>query len=63
MWLKAPVVEEGEDGKKRYKGNDKGTSQGGVLSQVLASIYLNVLDTLWRVKKVQEMLGARLAIR
>ena len=60
MWLKAPVVEEGEDGKKRYKGNDKGTPQGGVISPLLANIYLNVLDTIWKLKKVQERLGARL---
>src|SRR5208337_55325 len=31
MWLKAPIVEEHEDGKKEYKGNDKGTPQGGVI--------------------------------
>jgi RNA-directed DNA polymerase len=60
MWLKAPIVEEREDGKKEYKGNDKGTPQGGVISPLLANIYLNVLDTLWAVKKVQEKLGARL---
>jgi hypothetical protein len=60
MWLRAPVVEEGEDGKKRYIGNDKGTPQGGVLSPLLANIYLNVLDTVWKLKKVQEVYGARL---
>jgi RNA-directed DNA polymerase len=60
MWLKAPIVEEREDGKKECKGNDKGTPQGGVISPLLANIYLNVLDTLWAVKKVQEKLGARL---
>jgi len=60
MWLRAPIVEEREDGKKEYKGNDKGTPQGGVISPLLANIYLNVLDTLWAVKKVQEKLGARL---
>lgn len=60
MWLKAPIVEEREDGKKGYKRNDKGTPQGGVISPLLANIYLNVLDTLWAVKKVQERLGARL---
>jgi RNA-directed DNA polymerase len=60
MWLKAPIVEEHEDGTKDYKGNDKGTPQGGVISPLLANIYLNVLDTLWKVKKVQERLGARL---
>lgn len=31
MWLNAPVVEEREDGKKEYRGNDKGTPQGGVI--------------------------------
>jgi RNA-directed DNA polymerase len=60
MWLRAPIVEEREDGKSEYKGNDKGTPQGGVISPLLANIYLNVLDTLWAVKKVQEKLGARL---
>jgi hypothetical protein len=32
MWLKALIVEEREDGKSKYKGNNKGTSQGGVIS-------------------------------
>ncbi len=59
MWLTAPVVEE-EDGKKRYKDNDKGTPQGGVISPLLANIYLNVLDTLWKTRQVQEIYGARL---
>jgi group II intron reverse transcriptase/maturase len=54
MWLKAPVMEEGEDGKKRYKRNDKGTPQGGVISPLLANIYLNVLDKIWKLKQVQE---------
>jgi RNA-directed DNA polymerase len=43
MWLKAPIVEE-ENGKKRYKGNDKGVPQGGVISPLLANIYLNAFD-------------------
>ena len=43
MWLKAPIVEE-ENGKERYKGNDKGTPQGGVISPLLANIYLNLFD-------------------
>ena len=60
MWLRASVVEEGEDGKKRYKGNTKGTPQGGVVSPLLANIYLNVLDTVWKIKRVHERLGARL---
>jgi group II intron reverse transcriptase/maturase len=60
LWLKAPVVEGGEDGKKRYEGNDKGTPQEGVISPLLANIYLNVLDKVWKVKKVEERWKARL---
>jgi group II intron reverse transcriptase/maturase len=60
MWLKAPVVEEGEDGKKRYQGSDKGTPQGGVISPLLANVYLHVLDRIWKEQKVQERYGARL---
>ncbi|MFH1228871.1 MAG: group II intron reverse transcriptase/maturase [Candidatus Aenigmatarchaeota archaeon] len=59
VWLKSPVVEE-DNGKRNYKGNDKGTPQGGVISPLLANIYLNVLDTIWKTKKVQERLEARL---
>lgn len=59
QWLKAPVVEE-DNGTTRHKGNDKGTPQGGVISPLLANIYLNVLDTIWKTKKVQEKLEARL---
>jgi group II intron reverse transcriptase/maturase len=43
QWLKVPIVE--EDG--RYTGgksNTKGTPQGGVISPLLANIYLNLLD-------------------
>lgn len=43
LWLKSPIVE--EDG--RYTGgnkNDKGTPQGGVISPLLANIYMNLLD-------------------
>lgn len=60
QWLKAPVVEEGEDGKKRYKSSEKGTPQGGVISPLLANIYLNVLDKAWKIKRVQERFRARL---
>jgi group II intron reverse transcriptase/maturase len=42
MWLKAPISEDGKmsGGKK----NKKGTPQGGVISPLLANIYLNLLD-------------------
>lgn len=43
LWLKSPIVE--EDG--RYTGgkrNTKGTPQGGVISPLLANIYMNLID-------------------
>jgi group II intron reverse transcriptase/maturase len=60
LWLKSSVVEEGKDGKKRTEGNPKGTPQGGVISPLLANIYLHVLDRIWKVKKVEERFKARL---
>ena len=51
MWLKAPIVEE-EDGKRAYKGNDKGTPQGGVISPLLANIYLNTLDAAMKMARL-----------
>ncbi len=42
MWLKAPIL---EDGKLRGgKKNKFGTPQGGVISPLLANIYLHLLD-------------------
>lgn len=44
-WLRAPIVEEDEDsGKKRNLPNKRGTPQGGVISPLLANLYLNDLD-------------------
>ena len=44
MWLKAPIVEEQEGKQQPPKANDKGTPQGGVISPLLANIYLHWLD-------------------
>jgi RNA-directed DNA polymerase len=44
MWLKVPVEERDENGKRRLtggKGNDRGTPQGGVVSPLLANLYIN----------------------
>lgn len=43
-WLRAPVVEEDKDGKRRVIPNRCGTPQGGVISPLLANLYLNPLD-------------------
>ena len=43
LWLKVPIVE--EDGKYTGgKSNTRGTPQGGVISPLLANIYMNVMD-------------------
>jgi RNA-directed DNA polymerase len=52
MWLEAVVVEKGEgpgDGPK-YGRPDKGTPQGGVISPLLANLYLHWFDKLFHRK-------------
>ena len=48
LWLKAPIAERTRRGKIRYIGggkrNRRGTPQGGVISPLLANIYLHELD-------------------
>lgn len=44
-WLQAPVVEPSEDGRPpKVKRNDQGTPQGGVISPLLANVYLHWFD-------------------
>jgi group II intron reverse transcriptase/maturase len=42
QWLKAPVSEAGQN--KSERGNRTGTPQGGVISPLLANIYLHLID-------------------
>ncbi len=47
QWLKATVVEETAEGKRRATGGKKakrGTPQGGVISPLLANVYLHAFD-------------------
>jgi len=64
MWLKASVMEVDRDCKKRNigggKGNRKGTPQGGVISPLLANLYLHILDRIWERRGLQQRLGARI---
>jgi RNA-directed DNA polymerase len=64
MWLKAPVMEMDRDGTKRNigggKGNRKGTPQGGVISPLLANLYLHILDRIWEKRNLQQRLKARI---
>ena len=49
QWLKAPVVEPTQRGKPpSMHRNDRGTPQGGVLSPLLANIYLHWFDHLFQ---------------
>lgn len=44
-WLRAPIVEEDRtSGKRKVTPNTRGTPQGGVISPLLANLYLDPLD-------------------
>jgi len=44
-WLRAPIIECDEKGKQKPpRKNDKGTPQGGVISPLLANLYLHWVD-------------------
>ena len=49
MWLEAPVVElpEDRDGAGKWSRSEKGTPQGGVVSALLANLYLHWFDALF----------------
>ena len=52
MWLKVPVEERDQDGKRRMSGGRKstcGTPQGGVISPLLANLYMNRFLKYWRI--------------
>jgi RNA-directed DNA polymerase len=50
QWLRAPVVEEDQQGRKKIGRNKSGTPQGGVLSPLLANIYLHWFDRVFHRK-------------
>ncbi len=43
-WLQAVIVEEDDEGRKSYRRSKQGTPQGGVISPLLANIYLHWCD-------------------
>ena len=52
LWLKAPIEERDGDGRRRIVGgkrNKRGTPQGGVVSPLLANIYMNQFLKHWRL--------------
>ncbi len=44
LWLRCPVVEEDDQGRRRVMRPRQGTPQGGVISPLLANIYLHDFD-------------------
>src|SRR6202045_2309225 len=53
MWLKAPVEETDKDGRQRLTGGKRhkwGTPQGGVISPLLANLYMNRFLKFWRMR-------------
>jgi RNA-directed DNA polymerase len=44
LWLRCPVVEEDDQGRRRTTHPRQGTPQGGVISPLLANIYLHDFD-------------------
>jgi RNA-directed DNA polymerase len=54
MWLKSPVEEKDRNGTRRITGGKsttKGTPQGGVISPLLANLYINRFLKHWRQKE------------
>ena len=53
-FLKAGIMEEG-----KFSETDKGTPQGGVISPILANIYLHYILDLWFEKNPETSSGSR----
>lgn len=63
MWLKVPVEERDEKGRPRYSGGKRskqGTPQGGVISPLLANIYINRLLKAFAASELGAKHGARI---
>jgi RNA-directed DNA polymerase len=62
MWLKVPVEERDKNGKSRVsggKGSSRGTPQGGVISPLLANLYMNRFLKYWRITGRGEVFHAQ----
>src|ERR1700680_2369860 len=62
MWLKVPVQERDENGNPRVsggKGSTCGTPQGGVVSPLLANLYMNRFLKYWRITGRSEVFRAQ----
>jgi RNA-directed DNA polymerase len=62
-WLKAPVAERTTGGGGRFSGGKRatrGTPQGGVVSPLLANVYMNRYLKVFRLRGLDRRYGARL---
>jgi len=63
MWLKVPVEERDERGRPRFSGGKRskcGTPQGGVVSPLLANIYINRMLKAFDKSDLMKRCGARI---
>ncbi|MEO1194430.1 MAG: group II intron reverse transcriptase/maturase, partial [Pseudomonadota bacterium] len=62
QWLKVPVEETDRDGRQRQTGGKNsncGTPQGGIISPLLASVYMNRFLKYWRITDQGRRLSAQ----
>jgi len=62
QWLRAPVQSEGRNGKDQTSGgrnSRSGTPQGGVISPLLANLYMNRFLKYWRLQGCEQMFKAK----
>ena len=62
LWLKVPVEEQDEQGKRCLVGGQSsrcGTPQGGIVSPMLANLYMNRFLKYWRISGRSEAFQAR----
>jgi RNA-directed DNA polymerase len=63
LWLRVPAEERDSDGRRRMSGgksNKRGTPQGGVISPLLANLYMNRFLKLWRLRQCDKAFRAHL---
>ena len=61
MWLESPVAERDENGNWKHTGSSgKGTPQGGVISPLLANLYMNRFLKYWRLQEKGQQYRAKI---
>lgn len=62
QWLKAPIEERDERGRRRRSGgrdHDLGTPQGGVISPLLSNVYMNAFLRAWKTRAIEAGIDAK----